>query len=72
MAIGSIPLTAHYGVFECQRCSTEHPDECADDLCTLPWADELSATDYWPTCRCCGREAQLVTPLVPYDARPLS
>jgi hypothetical protein len=40
-------------------------------ICEMRWPDELYAfgDDYWPTCRCCGAEAQLVSPLVAIDEK---
>jgi hypothetical protein len=58
-----------YGEFTCESCRDD-PGESCTDACAMPWADELSPPeiDYWPSCRCCGRQAHLVRVLVPLEA----
>jgi hypothetical protein len=57
------------GVFVCLACRDEPGDDCGD-TCAMSFVHELPPVwdDFWPTCSCCGREAQLVTPLVPLGA----
>jgi hypothetical protein len=56
-----------YGVFACKACQDEPQDECGD-ACAVDWADDLpplwAETSGGPICRCCGRPAHLVAPLL--------
>ena len=64
--------TARHGLYVCEACRDNPDDEngCGDQ-CGYEWADELPplalGLDCWPVCRCCGRNAQLVAPLVRSD-----
>ena len=56
-----------YAAFTYQRCTDSL--ECGDDCAGWTgWADELPplGAKPWPTCPCCGGEAQLETPLAPF------
>jgi hypothetical protein len=55
-----------YGLFICQTCRDEPSDDCGDS-CAMEWPDELAPVgfEYWPACKCCGRDAHLIAPLVP-------
>jgi hypothetical protein len=57
-----------YALYICETCRDEPSDECGD-ACATEWPDELAPVHsvYWPTCRCCGGPAHLVTVLVPLD-----
>jgi hypothetical protein len=58
-------MPAEYAVYICEACRDEPSGDCGD-ACAMPWADELPPQGLeLPTCRHCGRSAQLVTPLAP-------
>jgi hypothetical protein len=57
-----------YGKFRCEHCASDPGPDCGDwCVCGAEWADDLpplwTGMDCWPTCRCCGQDAQLVSVL---------
>lgn len=57
-----------YAIFVCEHCRDNPDDEsgCSDD-CALEWAAELWPLEDevdWPMCKCCGRAAFLIEPLL--------
>jgi hypothetical protein len=60
-------MPAEYGLYVCEPCRDDPGEDCGD-ACATTWTDELPPLwdkSFWPTCRCCGRSGQFVTPLAP-------